>query len=841
LLKEYTVLLDPPTFTHSAAAPVAAPSRQQTDVASAGRIQRDTAAANQPSQPRPVTSPSGTGRSRVNSSDNTYGRTAPSDTMWAIASQTLPSNGVTPAQNMLAIQRLNPGAFINDNVNLLKRGVVLRLPSESEASALSAAEASAEVRQQTEAWRSGAPARAAAAASDRAQQSAAAQQSATIDATARGPGNAGSAEAAANEGRLRIVATEETGSVNAIENAGASDEATASVGDPAAQERLAELNRQVDELTYQLDLQKRGVAEQLSERDSTINLKDQQIAQLEAQLKALRESARNVAAAERSTQQAPAEDATPWWQQSYVLAGALGLLALLVAGVFSRRRRSTEDLALDDLTADEPSFELGESAFAEATPLGDAELLGDLEEADAAMDVDPAIDQVEEVSASIDADDELSDEELFGPADDAAPETPASGDPAQTSDVIGEADIYIAYGRYPQAIALLQGAVEANPNDHAVRMRLLEVAAETKDADSYATQVVAMREHCDDADTLNAVDRLHDSLDSDFRNQVEALGGNGNGATASTTVTDETAAPSSDSDDGDLLSSTGVAAGAAGAALAAGAASVFGQSDDADSNDSAAESEFLLEDDVSSTDSSSDIDEPFAFDTTVSQLEADSVAEEAVIDDSLEDLAADLPESDELDGEFELELDTAGAVDDDLDSLTDELADVAAADLDQPAVDTDQFSTNVVDAASVEETGAEDFTLDLDIDESSTREFADIEADVDSLGGDLGLDFPDDADELERVVAETDDDQLLDEIERSLDELETDGLLSPELSDDGDFSFDDDADTSATKLDLARAYIDMGDDDGAREILGEVITEGDTNQKGEANELLDKL
>ena len=40
LLKEYTVLLDPPTFTHSVAAPVAAPERETTDISSAGRVER---------------------------------------------------------------------------------------------------------------------------------------------------------------------------------------------------------------------------------------------------------------------------------------------------------------------------------------------------------------------------------------------------------------------------------------------------------------------------------------------------------------------------------------------------------------------------------------------------------------------------------------------------------------------------------------------------------------------------------------------------------------------------------------------------------------------------------
>ena len=44
-----------------------------------------------------------------------------------------------------------------------------------------------------------------------------------------------------------------------------------------------------------------------------------------------------------------------------------------------------------------------------------------------------------------------------------------------------------------------------------------------------------------------------------------------------------------------------------------------------------------------------------------------------------------------------------------------------------------------------------------------------------------------------------------------------------------------------TKLDLARAYIDMGDPDGAKSILDEVIEEGDDAQKKEARQLIDGL
>lgn len=45
----------------------------------------------------------------------------------------------------------------------------------------------------------------------------------------------------------------------------------------------------------------------------------------------------------------------------------------------------------------------------------------------------------------------------------------------------------------------------------------------------------------------------------------------------------------------------------------------------------------------------------------------------------------------------------------------------------------------------------------------------------------------------------------------------------------------------ATKLDLAKAYEEMGDKDGARELLNEVVREGDGAQQAQANQMLAKL
>ena len=48
-------------------------------------------------------------------------------------------------------------------------------------------------------------------------------------------------------------------------------------------------------------------------------------------------------------------------------------------------------------------------------------------------------------------------------------------------------------------------------------------------------------------------------------------------------------------------------------------------------------------------------------------------------------------------------------------------------------------------------------------------------------------------------------------------------------------------DEVATKLDLARAYMDMGDPEGAQGILDEVMKEGNESQRREAEELLRKI
>ena len=64
---------------------------------------------------------------------------------------------------------------------------------------------------------------------------------------------------------------------------------------------------------------------------------------------------------------------------------------------------------------------------------------------------------------------------------------------------------------------------------------------------------------------------------------------------------------------------------------------------------------------------------------------------------------------------------------------------------------------------------------------------------------------------------------------------------TPEQADDNGFDFLADTDEVATKLDLARAYMDMGDIEGARDILDEVMQEGSDEQKLEAQALSERI
>jgi pilus assembly protein FimV len=98
--------------------------------------------------------------------------------------------------------------------------------------------------------------------------------------------------------------------------------------------------------------------------------------------------------------------------------------------------------------------------------------------------------------------------------------------------------------------------------------------------------------------------------------------------------------------------------------------------------------------------------------------------------------------------------------------------------------------------------------------------------------------------ETELPAAESAQDDVFSEALSELPEPEDALAGDDDLTDedlDAELDFLADTDEAATKLDLARAYIDMGDQDGAKDILDEVVQEGSDEQKQEAEELLSRI
>jgi pilus assembly protein FimV len=192
LMREYTVLLDPPVYTPgeraSSAAPVAAattaptppaPARAKAAPVAASPAPTDTTAT--PETATPVTPPQRSARSGRSARATTVGsaaaskpaasttssessalstpaltegtyRVAQGDTLTKIARSLHATTRGDIDQAMIAMYRANPEAF-GGNINILRRGAVLRVPGGDEIAALNQSEATGEVRRQMDAWR----------------------------------------------------------------------------------------------------------------------------------------------------------------------------------------------------------------------------------------------------------------------------------------------------------------------------------------------------------------------------------------------------------------------------------------------------------------------------------------------------------------------------------------------------------------------------------------------------------------------------------------------------------------------------------------------------------------
>ncbi|POA25945.1 MULTISPECIES: FimV/HubP family polar landmark protein [unclassified Pseudomonas] len=757
LLRDYSVLLDPSKFSPQTADAAAQPAPSQT-------ITAPTTGATHPSQ---------------------Y-TTTPRDTLWEIAAKA--RTGGSVQQTMLAIQALNPDAFIDGNINRLKTGQVLRLPDSVESTALPQSKAIAEVAAQNEAWRQG---RRYVAKPGTGQQQ--------LDATKRGRSNVGAGQNAKDN--LSLVSAENAkgrgkgpaGDAKALSNKLAVTQEsldTTRRDNEELKSRMADLQSQLDKLQRLIELKNNQLAKMQAEGPGAAPAATAAVPAITAELAATPPATPAEAAPTPESAIAPPVDTpaeTPVVAPKPVVdedktfnelltnpillgligGGAVVLLLLLL--LLARRRKAQQEaekhLRMARALAEEQEFsaeqDLPESSFEGLeTPAASVKLNTPAPAPAPAAVVAPVV-MAEPIAAPL-----------------VAPSAERS------DDVLDKAQSHINAGRLNQAAALLEEGVSLEPQRSDLRLKLMEVYGQQGDRDAFVGQE---RQLVANGDNFAKVEEL--------KKRFPAMA---------------------------VVAVAGLAAAAAAAEL-----------------DAQYVKELLLDEPEAPAPEPAADDLDSAFDLSLDDLDNITPVEPApVVEPDAPVELDEFPADDDL--SFESVLQQQTEIKENLDDLSDfdldldlgaEPAPAPAADLaeDDFLLDLDEGVKDLSPAEPVvaNEVPQDDLELPADFDLSLADEMdSNPAAEPDAFAA-----------ELNDVNAE------LDRLSQSIAEptfTEADAAMGDDLGED-DFDFLAGTDEAATKLDLAQAYIDMGDSDGARDILNEVLTEGDEKQRGEAKEMLSHL
>lgn len=342
MLREYTLFLDPPTVESAAPIPAASPrpgassqpTRSQPAAQDGARDERPTdAAPPQTARPSAAQVPE----------EGEYGPVQSGETLWRIATDWASGTGLNVNQVMLAIQRNNPQAFINDNINLLKRGAILRMPRREDLDVLSPEAARIEVLEQ-ESELSGGPV---------APTSTAAVDTPLVEDESGAPEIAEPSPPEAPDAQLEIVPPAESEGVDSAY--GTSDESEGV--DTAASTAVLreELSRTEEELISERQENEflRDRIAELEERlaaapETGGTVTDPELAAMESRLREERETAAAPPASPQpagtvpQVQSAPAEPDDPWYANWVAWLLVVLVVGLAAAGWYMSRRRAEE-------------------------------------------------------------------------------------------------------------------------------------------------------------------------------------------------------------------------------------------------------------------------------------------------------------------------------------------------------------------------------------------------------------------------------------------------------------------------------------------------------------------
>lgn len=747
LIREYTVLLDPPEY-------VMAESRSSTAATSA--IADKPVASTEPTTTRYQYAQSSSGF------DGSSYDVKRSDTLWNVALATRPSSSVSVHQMMMALLKANPTAFNNNNVNGLKAGVTLQIPSQSDIQSLSKTQAQAAFAEQNEAWKNrNQPAVTTVTENDAGEESQPEETNSAENTTEQAEATAEMAEDVATSGEESTAAGTPDSNADAHLQLVAPEDDVSSEDDaqPNAEgnDELKRLNEQLTlaqetieaQTQENIDFKSRmdAMEEQLETMRRLISLKDADMARLQSLLEeedpALAAEAASVLQANDSGVASPASD--PVTEES--MAGDKAMPTEEMSGTTAdENTEQNTDTDTDSEQGSEMSQEQADdivSKTAKALNMDEAQVQSTVDKvkqfvADNKLPVAAGLLLIllvlwliarrsnREVTwdEAVQKMDKGHKEETPAPTvvapvqDESITDAPLEEEPEQektVGELVEQADMFVGYADYVQARTSLEQARAIEPNNTLV---------------AYKTLFVMYKQN-QTAEFVELAENTPFDKDSLEWSEIKQWG--------------------QELDPGNELFNEQAAAAV---------------------------------DTIDSADTKLETDE-----TSVEALsnDADEVAEaeDNHLEFDLNDFAE--PSSAESAPTEAETTETKADVEDDL------LA----------------FDTNlgVSDNADTAEDQKNNESLDIDINDDDTT---------------LSFD------------ADTNEPASLD-----LDQVDTDSDSDPDLQFDiGDL---DEIDEAETKLDLAAAYIDMGDPDGARSILNEVISEGSDEQKNRAQELLNSL
>ncbi|HET7569394.1 MAG TPA: FimV/HubP family polar landmark protein [Gammaproteobacteria bacterium] len=430
VLREYTVLLDPPNYAASSgAAAVQSPAAGTMQAAPAAASTVAAAPAAQPAQMAPATTTSAAG--------SNYGPIQRGDTLWGIASNLTSGDPAEIDRMMIAIYRNNPHAFAG-NINRMRAGYVLEIPDAATVNAISRRDAIAAVKSANQRYLAASPAPANVSSATASSAATPAAKSPT-DVTAASP--TAPAPAADTQAHLQLVAP----SADAVQSAAAPGADSAQLAQlkqqlSAAQQQASDAADRNAKLAGQVN----DLKQQLAKTQRMLNVTNKQLAQLQQQ-------------ARRQNTGKPAktvglEGVIAHLTKPLFLAALLVVLVLIVAFIVIRKQRRKAAVA----AGKEPVMIIDE----------------------------PQADEAE-------ADSDLQTEEFAGAAavpldDDAAAESAESAaDEAQ--DPIAEADFHVDYGLYDQAAEIILKGIAAEPGRDELKLKLFRIYFAAGDAAGFSS------------------------------------------------------------------------------------------------------------------------------------------------------------------------------------------------------------------------------------------------------------------------------------------------------------------------------------------------------------------